>query len=219
MAPDTNIKEWTPALAASISASPDAMLSVPIEGMTCASCVRRVERAIAAVPGVASATVNLATERAEIRFDGTPDLPAVLGAVSQAGYGVGTEATDLAIEGMTCASCVGRVERALKAVPGVTEAAVNLATNRARVTHLPAVGAAALVAAVQAAGYGAERIGAEAPPTVATASAPPARPRFAAWCAASASLRCSPCRWWCWRWARTCRWPCTTPSATASASR
>ncbi len=163
MAPDTNTREWMPALAASMPAAPDATLSVPIEGMTCASCVRRVERAIAAVPGVAAAAVNLATERAEINFDGTADLPAVLDAVSRAGYGVGTEATDLAIEGMTCASCVGRVERALKAVPGVTEAAVNLAANRARVTHLPSVGAAALVAAVQAAGYGAERIGAEAP--------------------------------------------------------
>ncbi len=64
---------------------------------------------------------------------------------------------------MTCASCVGRVERALKAVPGVTAAAVNLATNRARVTHLPSSTTAALVAAVQGAGYGAERIGDEAP--------------------------------------------------------
>ncbi|WP_239451668.1 heavy metal-associated domain-containing protein [Elioraea rosea] len=82
MAPDTNITEWMPALPASTSASPDATLSVPIEGMTCASCVRRVERAIAAVPGVAAAAVNLATERAEVRFDGTPALAAVLGAVS-----------------------------------------------------------------------------------------------------------------------------------------
>ncbi|WP_137127650.1 heavy metal translocating P-type ATPase [Roseomonas sp. HF4] len=152
-----------PALAASTSTSLDATLSVPIEGMTCASCVRRVERAIAAVPGVADASVNLATERAEVRFDGAPDLAAVLGAVSGAGYDIGTEATDLAVEGMTCASCVGRVERALKAVPGVTEAVVNLATNRARVTHLPSVTAATLIEAVRKAGYGAERIGDEIP--------------------------------------------------------
>ncbi len=163
MAPDTNVKEWMPALAASTSTSLDATLSVPIEGMTCASCVRRVERAIAAVPGVADASVNLATERAEVRFDGAPDLAAVLGAVSGAGYDIGTEATDLAVEGMTCASCVGRVERALKAVPGVTEAVVNLATNRARVTHLPSVTAATLIEAVRKAGYGAERIGDEIP--------------------------------------------------------
>ena len=163
MTPDTNVNEWMPKLAASTFASPDTTLSVPIEGMTCASCVRRVEQAIAAVPGVAAATVNLATERAEVHFDGTPNLPAVLGAVSQAGYAVGTEATNLAVEGMTCASCVGRVERALKAVPGVTEAAVNLATNRASITHLPSVTAAALIQAVRKAGYGAEGIGTEAP--------------------------------------------------------
>lgn len=163
MAPDTNAREWRSAVATATSASPNAKLSVPIEGMTCASCVRRVEQAIAALPGVASATVNLATERAEISFADTPDLPGVIAAIAKAGYGVGTETTDLAIDGMTCASCVGRVERALKAVPGVTDASVNLATNRGRVTHLPAVAAAALVDAVRGAGYGAERLGDTAP--------------------------------------------------------
>ncbi|WPB87716.1 heavy metal translocating P-type ATPase [Sediminicoccus rosea] len=137
---------------------PTAALSLPIEGMTCASCVRRVEQAIAAVPGVAAVSVNLATERADLRFNGTPDLAAVLGAVRQAGYGVGTETTDLAIQGMTCASCVGRVERALREVPGVTDAAVNLATQRARVSHLPHVAATALIEAVRGAGYEAEAL-------------------------------------------------------------
>jgi len=140
-----------------------ARLSIPIEGMTCASCVRRVERAIAAVPGVTAAPVNFATERAELSYDGVLDLPAVIGAVAQAGYGVVTEVNEFAIEGMTCASCVGRVERALKAVPGVTEAAVNLATNRARVTHLVGLPTDTLLEAVRGAGYGAERIGDEAP--------------------------------------------------------
>ena len=163
MAPDSNGVAYIAPPRLTFDTALGGAVSLPIKGMTCASCVRRVELAITAVPGVAAASVNLATERAEIRFDGAPNLPAVLGAVSQAGYSVGTEATDLAVEGMTCASCVGRVERALKAVPGVTDAVVNLATNRARVTHLPSVATAGLIGAVRDAGYGAETIGAEAP--------------------------------------------------------
>ena len=163
MAPDSNGAGWLPARPSSSRPMSGSVVSLPIEGMTCASCVGRVERAIASVPGVADAAVNLATARAEIRFDGVPDLAAVTGAVGRAGYAVGADVTDLAIEGMTCASCVGRVERALKAVPGVTDATVNLATHRARVTHQPAVATDSLVAAVQAAGYGAERLGPENP--------------------------------------------------------
>ncbi|HEP9100162.1 TPA: copper-translocating P-type ATPase [Pseudomonas aeruginosa] len=126
-------------------------LTLPIEGMTCASCVGRVERALKAVPGVVEATVNLATERASIRADGPVDRAALLGAVEKAGYAVPSSTIELSIEGMTCASCVGRVERALKAVPGVSEAVVNLATERATVRG--AVDAGALVSAVAKAGY------------------------------------------------------------------
>jgi heavy metal translocating P-type ATPase len=121
-----------------------------VEGMTCASCVGRVERALKAVPGVKQALVNLATERAEITG---PDLdrPALVKAVEGMGYDVASPPIDLAIEGMTCASCVARVERALKAVPGVVGATVNLATERAHVTGL--ADAAALIRAVEAVGY------------------------------------------------------------------
>lgn len=125
-----------------------------IEGMTCASCVRRVEEAITAVPGVASANVNLATERATVRFDGEPDTPAVLRAIEKAGYAPRIAAEELQIEGMTCASCVSRVEKALKAVPGVADAAVNLATEKATVRLLSGtVEMSALEAAVRGAGY------------------------------------------------------------------
>jgi Cu+-exporting ATPase len=125
-----------------------------IEGMTCASCVRRVEEAITAVPGVASANVNLATERATVRFDGEPDTPAVLRAIEKAGYAPRIAAEELQIEGMTCASCVSRVEKALKAVPGVADAAVNLATEKATVRLLSGtVDMSALEAAVRGAGY------------------------------------------------------------------
>jgi len=141
----------------------EPMLVVPIEGMSCASCIGRVERAIAAVPGVRSVSVNLATQRAAVRFAGQPDAAAVVEAIVRAGYAVPTTVTDLAIEGMSCASCVGRVERALRAVPGVSEATVNLATGRARVAHLASLPPGSLEAAVSAAGYGAVRIGADAP--------------------------------------------------------
>ena len=125
-----------------------------IEGMTCASCVSRVEKAIRAVPGVASANVNLATEKATVAFSGRTDPQAVTAAIEKAGYATPEEAAELQIEGMTCASCVARIERALAAVPGVTSAAVNLATERA-VVRYPAgsVTRAALENAVRATGY------------------------------------------------------------------
>src|SRR5215213_10748769 len=112
-------------------------LDLPVRGMTCASCVRRVERAIQAVEGVGSASVNLATERARVSFDpAATNVATVAEAIRQVGYDPAEETIDLKISGMTCASCVGRVERALKAVPGVVEASVNLATERASVRIL-----------------------------------------------------------------------------------
>tara|TARA_R110002124_G_scaffold252463_2_gene417817 strand:+ start:40645 stop:43206 length:2562 start_codon:yes stop_codon:yes gene_type:complete len=125
-----------------------------IEGMTCASCVSRVEKAIRAVPGVASANVNLATEKATVAFTGRPDPQAVTAAIEKAGYATPEETVELQIEGMTCASCVARIEKALAAVSGVTSAAVNLATERA-VVRYPAgsVTRAALENAVRVSGY------------------------------------------------------------------
>ncbi|MCM2450828.1 heavy metal translocating P-type ATPase [Agrobacterium vitis] len=125
-----------------------------IEGMTCASCVVRVEKAIAAVPGVASANVNLATERASVHFTGTPDTNGVLRAIEKAGYEPKIVTHELRVEGMTCASCVSRVEKALKAVPGVIDAAVNLATEKATVRLISgATEITALETAVRGAGY------------------------------------------------------------------
>ena len=135
-----------------------ARLSLPIEGMTCASCVRRVEQALAKVPGVRSASVNLATERADIVCDAMPSTDAVVQAVRTAGYEVPSETLDIGVEGMTCASCVRRVEKAIAAVPGVTEVSVNLATERAHVTSAGHVGHDAIAAAVRDAGYEAHRL-------------------------------------------------------------
>ncbi|MCO2551065.1 heavy metal translocating P-type ATPase [Pseudomonas aeruginosa] len=128
-----------------------AAISLPIEGMTCASCVGRVEAALVKVEGVASVSVNLATERADIRLNRPVDRMALIQAIEKVGYDVPQGTIELAIGGMTCASCVGRVEKALKAVPGVTEAVVNLATERATVRGVASV--QDLIAAVDKVGY------------------------------------------------------------------
>ena len=165
-------------------------LSIPIEGMTCASCVGRVERALAAVPGVTAASVNLATESAAVTLQPGAEAGALIAAVERAGYAVPHATIDLAIDGMTCASCVGRVERALAAVPGVLEAPVNLATARAHVVlAAPATAelSAQLRAAVQRAGYEAQPIDATAGGTAAP------RPRHdAGWRVALAALLSAP---------------------------
>lgn len=144
------------------SMSSATRLSLPVEGMTCASCVGRVERALKEVTGVQAAAVNLATERADITFTGLADPQAAVRAIESAGYTVREETTELVIEDMTCASCVGRVEKALAKTPGVLEATVNLATERARVRHLAGVVSTTdLEAAVEQAGYKSRRLPAE----------------------------------------------------------
>ncbi len=146
-------------------------VEIPIGGMTCASCVRRVEKALGKVEGVEGASVNLATEKARVSFDPAVATPGGMrSAIEKAGYGVREMpvpppsappsagrggAVLLPVEGMTCASCVGRVEKALKKVPGVESAAVNLATEKARVSLDPTnrPGTDELRAAVEKAGY------------------------------------------------------------------
>ena len=140
----TPIEKWT---------SAPISTDFGIEGMTCASCVRRVEKAISAVPGVASANVNLATERATVQFTGASDTHGVLRAIEKAGYAPKIIAQELSIEGMTCASCVSRVEKALKGVTGVTDASVNLATEKATVRLLSSVDVSALETAIRDVGY------------------------------------------------------------------
>jgi Cu+-exporting ATPase len=114
-----------------------------------------VSKALGGVEGVAEANVNLATERATVEFD--PELvklETLVGAVRETGYEIPTETTTLSIGGMTCASCSAHVEKALNKVPGVTEASVNLATERATVTYVPgATGLADFKRAVAEAGY------------------------------------------------------------------
>jgi Cu+-exporting ATPase len=130
-------------------------VTMAIEGMTCASCVRRVENALARTDGVTDATVNLATEEATVSFDPTVvSLDTLQKAVTDAGYSVATSELSLPIDGMTCASCVRRVEKALQSVPGVESVDVNLATETATVRYLAGSTARVdLVHAVESAGY------------------------------------------------------------------
>ena len=127
---------------------------LPIDGLTCASCAGRVEKALTKVPGVRSVSVNLATEQARIEAP-VDSLPALVEAVKQAGYSVPAHSLELDISGMTCASCAGRVEKALARVPGVKSVSVNLASERAHVELLGQVDTALLINAVSQAGYGA----------------------------------------------------------------
>ncbi|WP_152220350.1 heavy metal translocating P-type ATPase [Pseudomonas sp. SCB32] len=163
-------------------------LDLPVSGMTCASCAGRVERALRKVPGVQDASVNLANEQARVRLagpSGGDTLPALMAAVEQAGYAVPAHSLELAIDGMTCASCVGRVERALRKVPGVRGVSVNLASERAHLDLLGAVETADLIAAVDKAGYKARPLESDQP-SVDPQVARLARERW--WLAASIAL-------------------------------
>jgi Cu+-exporting ATPase len=130
-----------------------APFSIGIEGMTCASCVARVEKALLGIPGVRRAEVNLATEFARVTASPEVESRAIRQAVENAGYQIAKEEIDLDVQGMTCASCAGRVEKALLKVDGVAGAAVNLATESARILVDRGVGPEALITAIEEAGY------------------------------------------------------------------
>ncbi len=131
--------------------------------MSCASCVARVDRGLKSVDGISDVSVNLAAEVARFRADGPASLSTAAAKLETLGYPARKATVTLAVEGMTCASCVGRVERALAAVPGVTEAHVNLAAETAQVTFLERViEPADLIRAAEGAGYAAHLAKADA---------------------------------------------------------
>ena len=136
-----------------------AKINIPVTGMTCASCVRRVERTLSKKEGVAEASVNFAAEKATVEYDPKATNPdEMIGAMEDASYGADIRETTFGVTGMTCASCVGRVERALEKAPGVLEASVNLANERARVEYLAGeVEPRDLEKAIEGAGYGVVR--------------------------------------------------------------
>ncbi len=113
-------------------------IDLPITGMSCASCAAKIEKGLANVEGVSQANVNFAAEKATVVF--RPDqinLSSLINKVKDMGYGAKTEKVTLPIQGMTCASCVNKVEKALSSLKGVSNANVNFATERASVEYLP----------------------------------------------------------------------------------
>lgn len=144
-------------------ANPDDKQSItlPITGMTCAACATRIEKNLSKMEGVQKTNVNLATEKATVSYD--PALTSVedmIERVKKTGYGVQEEKVQLDIIGMTCAACVTRVEKGLNKIDGVTNAAVNLASEKASVDFIPGkANTGQLIAAIKKAGYDAKVIG------------------------------------------------------------
>lgn len=137
-----------------------AHISLPVEGMTCATCAGRIERQLAKVEGVSSAVVNLAAETADVEFDPAQlDGAAIARTIEKTGFSVPERTLDFAIEGMTCASCVSRIEKAVAKLDGVTNVSVNLADETAHVSApAGALSAVDVIRAVEKAGYAASVI-------------------------------------------------------------
>jgi Cu+-exporting ATPase len=128
--------------------------SIHITGMTCTTCAATIKKGLSQTPGVEQADVNFASEKASIEYDPTKvGLAKIKDTVSQLGYGVATRKSIFPVGGMTCASCVARVEEALSSVPGVISANVNLASEKATVEYLEGTGLADMRRAVKDAGY------------------------------------------------------------------
>ncbi|MEA1872607.1 MAG: heavy metal translocating P-type ATPase [Chloroflexota bacterium] len=128
--------------------------SIHVTGMTCTTCAATIKKGLSETPGVAQADVNFASEKASIEYDPTKvDLAKIKDTVSQLGYGVATKKSIFPVGGMTCASCVARLEEALSSVSGVISASVNLASEKATVEYLEGTGLADMRRAVKDAGY------------------------------------------------------------------
>jgi Cu+-exporting ATPase len=140
-------------------------IDLPVAGMTCAACSAAVERALQRISGVKNAAVNFPAERATVEFsDAKKPVPlsVITEAVKGEGYGVASVRIDFSVRGMTCAACVGAVERALKELYGVLSVSVNLAAEKASVEYIPTiVGFADFKRTIKEAGYDAEQLGDE----------------------------------------------------------
>ncbi len=108
--------------------------------MSCASCVARIEKGLSKMSGIVDAKVNFATEKATITFDPAgAHLGDFVSTIKDLGYEAGLDKVTLPIQGMSCASCVKKVENALNGLEGVVRANVNFATERATVQYIPGV--------------------------------------------------------------------------------
>ncbi|QSO53093.1 copper-translocating P-type ATPase [Alicyclobacillus curvatus] len=132
-------------------------ITLPVEGMTCASCAARIEKNVSKMPGVKEVNVNLASERARVVLDGNTSWHDVVEKIEKTGYKVPLQEVDLNIEGMTCAACSARIEKVVGKLPGIDSIHVNLASEKGHVAFIPGlVKESDIIAAVQKAGYGAK---------------------------------------------------------------
>lgn len=134
-----------------------ASVPLPVQGMTCASCAGRVERVLSRLEGVASAEVNLAAERAEVRYDAQRVTERdLIAAIEGAGYSVPASGLRLQLEGMTCTSCARRIDTALRGQRGIAAVRIDVTQETAHVDFLPGVTTPGdIVATIEDAGYGA----------------------------------------------------------------
>ena len=118
----------------------NSQIILPVQGMTCTSCVASVERALNKVEGVANASVSLATGKANVVFDnGDVDILDLVQAVQECGFGIPIEKAVLPVGGMACISCVAHVEGAISDVVGVVDVNVNLSAEKAKVSFVHGV--------------------------------------------------------------------------------
>lgn len=132
---------------------------LPIEGMTCAACVNRIEKTLRKVDGVQEANVNIANEKASVAFNPyQTNIEQIVQKIEGLGYKVPSSKIDLAIEGMTCSACVGRIEKKLNKILGITEANVNLANERVTIRYQTTVEPTLIIKAIEDLGYRASEL-------------------------------------------------------------
>ena len=135
----------------------ERQIILPVTGMTCANCAFNIERALKKLNGVKTANVNFASEQVSVSYDEDKvDVKSIIKAIQDAGYGVAEVSVDLPVTGMTCANCAMNIERTLKTkLPGVIDASVNFASERAHVQYIPSVVELDdIVRSIEAIGYG-----------------------------------------------------------------
>jgi Cu+-exporting ATPase len=134
----------------------ETSLTLPIAGMTCANCAMNIERGVKRLDGVKDVVVNFASEEATVRLDSqSVTLAEIVGKIQGSGYDVRTARVELPVTGMSCTNCATNIENVLKRkVPGVLNASVNFATERASAEFIPGVATIdAMIAAIRKAGY------------------------------------------------------------------
>ena len=128
--------------------------NIHITGMTCTNCAATIQKGLENTPGVEQANVSFASEKAAVEYDPEKvDLNKLQETITGLGYSVVSKKSSFPVGGMTCAACVARVEEALKSVPGVVSAVVNLGTEKATVEYAEGTTFNDLKAAVEDAGY------------------------------------------------------------------